>query len=72
MIVNKKMIILLMIIILGACSAEKPEQDLSAKTASDQRILDADHEPQNWLAHGRTYDEQRYSPLDQITDVAAA
>jgi len=68
MIVNKKMIILLMIIILGACSAEKPEQDLSAKTASDQRILDADHEPQNWLAHGRTYDEQRYSPLDQITD----
>ena len=23
-------------------------------------------EAQNWLAHGRTYDEQRFSPLDQI------
>ncbi len=30
------------------------------------RIVDADSEPQNWLAHGRTYGEQRYSPLDKI------
>lgn len=32
-----------------------------------ERILNADSEPGNWLAHGRTYDEQRFSPLDQIT-----
>ncbi|MEG9861747.1 MAG: PQQ-dependent dehydrogenase, methanol/ethanol family [Parvularculales bacterium] len=32
------------------------------------RIIAADSEPENWLAHGRTYDEQRFSPLDQITD----
>lgn len=32
------------------------------------RIINADSEPQNWLAHGRTYSEQRYSPLDQIND----
>ncbi len=31
------------------------------------RILKADAEPGNWLAHGRTYDEQRYSPLEEIT-----
>ena len=30
------------------------------------RIQAADKEPGNWMAHGRTYDEQRYSPLDAI------
>ena len=32
------------------------------------RISNADGEPHNWLAHGRTYGEQRYSPLNQITE----
>ncbi|XOV89362.1 MAG: PQQ-dependent dehydrogenase, methanol/ethanol family [Pseudomonadota bacterium] len=32
------------------------------------RITNADSEPGNWLAHGRTYDEARFSPLDQIND----
>ncbi len=30
------------------------------------RIEAANLEPASWLAHGRSYDEQRYSPLDQI------
>ncbi len=30
------------------------------------RILGADSEPGSWLAHGRTYDEQRFSPLTGI------
>ncbi len=30
------------------------------------RIIAADSEPQNWLEHGRTYSEQRFSPLDSI------
>lgn len=30
------------------------------------RIMAADTEPGNWMSHGRTYDEQRYSPLDSI------
>ncbi len=30
------------------------------------RIASADSEPHNWMAHGRTYDEARFSPLDQI------
>ena len=30
------------------------------------RIVNANEEPGNWLAHARTYDEQRFSPLDQI------
>jgi len=32
----------------------------------DERIKNADSEPGNWLAYGRTYEEQRFSPLDQI------
>jgi quinohemoprotein ethanol dehydrogenase len=30
------------------------------------RIRGADREPGNWMSHGRTYDEQRYSPLAKI------
>jgi quinohemoprotein ethanol dehydrogenase len=30
------------------------------------RIANADAEPHNWLSHGRTYDEARFSPLTQI------
>lgn len=34
----------------------------------EARIINADQTPGDWLAHGRTYDEQRFSPLDQIND----
>jgi PQQ-dependent dehydrogenase (methanol/ethanol family) len=30
------------------------------------RIIHADNDPGNWLAHGRTYGEQRFSPLKDI------
>lgn len=32
----------------------------------EKRLLKADQEPGSWMSHGRTYDEQRYSPLDQL------
>ncbi|MBZ5643818.1 MAG: PQQ-dependent dehydrogenase, methanol/ethanol family [Acidobacteriia bacterium] len=32
------------------------------------RIANADREPGNWLSHGRTYNEQRFSPLKVIND----
>jgi alcohol dehydrogenase (cytochrome c) len=31
-----------------------------------ERLINADREPQNWLMNHRTYDAQRYSPLDKI------
>lgn len=31
-----------------------------------ERIKQANSEPVNWLSHGRTYDEQRFSPLNRI------
>lgn len=34
----------------------------------DARIVNADADAANWLAHGRTYSEHRFSPLNQIND----
>jgi PQQ-dependent dehydrogenase (methanol/ethanol family) len=47
---------------------------MAAPTLSVERsrIESADAEPQNWLTHGRTYDEQRFSPLDDINASNAA
>ncbi len=36
------------------------------QTLDTARITAADKEPGNWLSHGRTYSEQRYSPLKKI------
>ncbi len=45
----------------------KPVADKSHAVDS-QRLVNADKEPGNWLTHGRTYSEQRFSPLNQIND----
>jgi len=45
---------------LVACQGKGPAAVDSA------RILAADNEPGNWMTHGRTYSEQRFSPLDKI------
>ena len=45
-----------------------PESLIEPKLAyiTQERILDADNEPGNWLSYGRNYEEQRFSPLTQI------
>src|SRR5215472_5746576 len=37
-----------------------------AAEVTPERLANADKEPQNWLMNHRTYDSQRYSPLDKI------
>jgi alcohol dehydrogenase (cytochrome c) len=37
-----------------------------AAEVTHERLINADREPQNWLMNHRTYDAQRYSPLDKI------
>ena len=39
-----------------------------AANVTQERLVAADQETTNWLSHGRTYNEQRYSPLTQIND----
>ena len=37
-----------------------------AANVDQARLTAADNDPGNWMSHGRTYSEQRYSPLDKI------
>ena len=37
-----------------------------AAEVTPERLINADREPKNWLMNHRTYDSQRYSPLDKI------
>jgi quinohemoprotein ethanol dehydrogenase len=46
---------------LGACKPSRPPADVDTP-----RIQAADQEPGNWMTTGRTYDEQRFSPLADI------
>lgn len=62
--------VLMVMSALVACTqkaAEEPKSEIPA-AVTKERILNADGEPGNWMSHGRTYSEQRYSPLSQITD----
>ena len=55
---------------LAACSRSpvtKTQPSPPPVELNAARLTAADHEPDNWLSHGRTYDEQRFSPLSQIT-----
>ena len=53
---------LLTTIEVGQASVARSAADVDAA-----RIVKADHDPANWLTYGRTYDEQRFSPLAQIS-----
>jgi len=37
-----------------------------SRLVTDERLQNAANEPDNWLTHGRTYLEQRHSPLTAI------
>ncbi len=47
---------------LWGCSAA------DAGTIDEDRLLAAESDPDNWLSYGRTYAEQRYSPLEDINE----
>jgi quinohemoprotein ethanol dehydrogenase len=49
-------------------SMEKSHQAVSPAGVDESRLLHADDEPGNWMSHGRTYSEQRFSPLKRIND----
>jgi quinohemoprotein ethanol dehydrogenase len=50
----------------GASSSEVSAVSGSAANVSQQRLLDAENEPGQWMMVGGTYDEKHYSPLDEI------
>ena len=52
----------------GALVATAPAQVPTGMKVTDAQIVHADDQAGNWLTHGRTYSEQRFSPLKQIND----
>src|SRR5881394_3071528 len=56
----------------AAAPADGPSPSTSAAAARANvdaaRLLAADVDQQNWLTHGRTYSEQRFSPLKSIDE----
>ena len=64
-----------LVLLLGCGAADQRyggDAASSLAAIDGARIAAADDEPGSWLAHGRTYDEQRFSPLDQINDGTVA
>ena len=66
---------LILTIGLSSCSESSKEEISETEPSSgsskiglinDERILSAESEPGNWLAFGRDYEEQRFSPLKKI------
>jgi len=66
-------------LIMAACGERSEESHVAVppevespvkalQTVNATRIAAANQEPGNWLTHGRTYDEQRFSPLARIND----
>ena len=53
------------IALLAGSTAAAAIPTMAAEVTPD-RLVDADKEPQNWLMNHRTYNGQRFSPLDKI------
>ena len=47
-------------------SATPPQKPASVNGA---RLAAADAEPAQWMSHGCSYDEQRFSPLEEATPI---
>ena len=64
-------VVLTVLATAGCNAASAPAADTRAATGpaavTAARLIAADAEPGEWMGHGRTYGEQRFSPLDQIT-----
>ena len=50
----------------GNLGTDEPTPTRKAGAVTSSRLLAADSEPGSWMSHGRTYAEQRFSPLDQV------
>ena len=59
-------------VLVAGVGCHGPSSSESARTkpadVDGARIVNADREPGNWMTHGRTYSEQRFSPLKQVND----
>ncbi|MFT6367423.1 MAG: PQQ-dependent dehydrogenase (methanol/ethanol family), partial [Bacteroidia bacterium] len=64
------LLLVLAAVLISACQEKPAEAPVAAQAAAvnGARLIAADEEPGSWMSYGRTYSEQRYSPLQQVTD----
>ena len=76
MIGSKSVLVFLVAVIVAACGKTDREPasvpgvaaaGTAVSSVTKDRLLAADQDGANWLTHGRTYSEQRFSPLADIT-----
>jgi quinohemoprotein ethanol dehydrogenase len=58
--IRYRLALLALLLALPACGTPPLDRP------GDPRLANAQHDTANWLLHGRTHDEQRFSPLQQI------
>ncbi|MFV1989101.1 MAG: hypothetical protein ACC682_17655, partial [Gemmatimonadota bacterium] len=58
----------LAVVLLGAAACTPAEPESGAPTVVNDAAMADETSGENWLAFGRTYSEQRFSPLTQIDD----
>mgnify|MGYP003323841995 CR=1 FL=1 len=79
LIIKKSLILFTTFLLVTSCADNEEVKSLESTTESvpvtasssiglidEDRINNADKEPGNWLAHGRTYEERRFSPLNKV------
>src|SRR5688572_18684101 len=54
------------ILVLAGCNMREPPEAAPRGAVTAERIVAARSDGADWLTTGRTYDEQRHSPLNQI------
>jgi quinohemoprotein ethanol dehydrogenase len=52
----------------GCRPGSENKQPVRPASVDNLRMVRADQEPGNWMSYGRTYSEQRFSPLKQINE----
>ena len=55
--------VLVIALMLMSCGSAE-----SGRSVDQDRLVNADRDTANWILHGRTYEEQRFSPLSQIDE----
>ena len=50
-----------------AAGCQKRDSNIGQAAIDADRLVNAEAEPGSWMSHGRTYSEQRFSPLDAIS-----
>jgi quinohemoprotein ethanol dehydrogenase len=58
--------VILLVSVAGYRKGQGQQAPNKPADVNGARIVSADREPGNWMVHGRTYNEQRFSPLQQI------